>query len=852
MPSLSSLYAPRYEQGNCGMGFVADRFGRPSHDLLRLGIETLHNLEHRGALNADAATGDGAGVLTSLPRPFFAHEVEHLTGKTVDPARLAVGSFFLRERAVTEAHPILEAAVAEQGLHFLTWRSVPVHLEPIGDWARATMPTIHQAIVSRPADLTPIQFEQRLYLARKQFERQARAAGLAVYVPSFSSNTIVYKGLLLAPQLRAFYADLANPAYEASVVVFHQRYSTNTTPTWERAQPFRVLAHNGEINTLQGNIAWMRSREPALAANFATASQLRPVIDLSGSDSAMLDNVAELLARGGRELSHAIAMLVPSAWEKLPLPAPVRDFYAYHASLTEPWDGPAALVFTDGQKVGVSLDRNGLRPSRYLVTDDGLVAAASEAGAMRIDEARIVHKGKLGPGQMLTLDTANGEVNEDEVVKGALAARQPYGRWVRQHVRRLAADETPAPLPQTLPLVSLQSAFGYTAEELVIVLRPMVEDGAEAIGSMGDDTTTAVLSEKPRPLFGYFRQRFAEVTNPPIDPLREELVMSLTTRVGARGNFLAETPEQTSLLELPTPFLRDDQLAALKADPILKAVTLSTLFPVAQGEAGLSPALDQLCQAAAQAVQHGAQALILSDRGVDAEHVFIPALLAVGAVHQHLLRCGLRVGADLIVETGEARETHHFATLIGYGAAAVNPYLALATAVEIGRSLDPNLAIRNYFHALEHGLLKIMSKMGISTLDAYCGAQIFEVIGLHSSVIDHYFEGTIGHLEGIGLEGIARIVLRWHAAAYDVKPVLDSPGFYKFKREGEVHAFSPEIVKALHAAVKTPGALNGGFAQGYIAYQKYRDMQLCAAPVDIHDLLGFVNGSGLKDRKSVV
>ncbi len=854
MSPLSSPYTPRFERGNCGIGFVADQHGRASHTILRLGLQALHNLRHRGALAADARTGDGAGVLTPLPRQLLAREVECLTQRAIDPEQLAVGVFFFEPAEVETSRSLVEASLARHGLTLLAWRDVPVNPAALGDRARITMPRILHALIA-PNGLRTSHYEQQLYLARKDFEHSARDLG--AYVPSLSSRTIVYKGLCLAQQLPEFYNDLRDPDYAVALTVFHQRYSTNTLPTWARAQPFRVLCHNGEINTLQGNLAWMRAREPLLVFSDPKGFQnpsglLRPVIDTNGSDSAMLDNVAELLLRGGRDIQHALTMLVPPAWEKIPdLPEAVRDFYAYHACLTEPWDGPAALVFTDGATVGATLDRNGLRPCRYLITEDGLVAAASEAGAVPVESERILMQGRLGPGQMLIVDTAQGRVLENGALKAELAARQPYGEWVRGNIRKLSnypLPVTPSPVPMGMggftTTLQQQAAFGYTSEELAVVIKPMVEDGVEALGAMGDDTPLAALSEKPRPLYSYFRQRFAEVTNPPIDPLRESWVMSLTVRLGARGNFLVETPEQAHLLELASPVLTQAQLAALKADSELQAVTLSTLFRAAEGTRGLAPALQRLCAEAEAAVRAGAQVLILSDQGVSARYSFIPALLAVSAVHHHLLRADARTATDIVVESGEPREVHHFATLIGYGAAAVNPYLALTTAAELARrSHPPAEAETRYLHAVEHGLLKIMSKMGISTVDAYCGAQIFETIGLHSSVIDQDFTGTPAHLEGIGLSGLADIVLRWHESAFtpDGQPTLDSPGLYKFKRSGELHAFSPAIVHALHAAVKTPGALNGHWAEGFAAYKKYSDLQHTRADLDVRDLLEITN-----------
>ncbi len=873
MTSASLPYQPQYERGNCGVGFVADRHGRASREMLNLGIDALINLEHRGALNADAKTGDGAGILVPLPTRFFAREAERIAGHALDPDALAVGVFFFNPHHVIGGMKLAEAALHHYGLQVAVWREVPVDPDVLGDQARLTMPRIVHAIISQQSALSNQQFELQLYLARKEFEREAKQANLEVYVPSLSSRTIVYKGLLLAPQIRGFYRDLNDDDFEVPLVVFHQRYSTNTFPTWARAQPFRVLCHNGEINTLQGNLAWMKTREPMLDfRSLGDFGSLRPIIDTSGSDSAMLDNAVELLLRGGRDVRHAVAMLAPQAWEKMPdLPQHVRDFYAYHACLTEPWDGPAALVFTDGQTVGASLDRNGLRPCRYFVTEDGLIGAASEAGAIPTGDRRIVVRGKLGPGQMILVETHHSVFLEDGQIKSELASRQPYGAWVKQNVRHLNAQ--PAAIGER-PATTEQVAFNYTSEELTMILRPMVETTAEAIGSMGDDTPLAMFSNKPRSLFGYFRQRFAEVTNPPIDPLREELVMSVKMRLGARGNFLIETAEQARLLELDRPFLTDGELAALKADPELNTVTLSTLVPLvvgaelasAQGEGmgkgrsqttrhlrprpyiDLERAIECLCDRAEREVREGAQVLVLSDRGVDADHTFIPPILALGAVHNHLLRQDLRVKCDIVIESGEPRETHHFAVLIGYGAAAVNPYLALATVAHLGRDIQPDEAIKNYFHAIEHGLLKIMSKMGISTVDAYCGSQIFEIIGLRGEIVDRFFDGTTAHLDGIGLHEIAASVLVWHQLAYYPSPSgkgargegevgLDSPGFYKFKREGELHAYSPAAVKALQEAVKHAGQAD--WRDGYAVYKQYSDMQHTRHPIDVRDFLAF-------------
>ena len=839
MKSESSPFTPRFERGNCGMGFVADIHGRASHEIVMAGLEGLENLEHRGALSADSSTGDGAGILTPIPTTFFSKTAQALSGRT--PDRLGVGMFFFRPGTEPECRRQLEEAAHYNGLTVLAWRPVPVAPEALGERARKMMPVIEQALLTPTGSLSAEAFEHALYLARKRFERAATPSG--AYVPSMSSRTIVYKGLLNAPQIAAFYQDLRDEDFAVSQIVFHQRYSTNTLPTWERAQPFRVLAHNGEINTLQGNINWMKSREPMLNTSWASASDLRPVVDERGSDSAMLDNVIELLNFGGRDVHHAITLLVPPAWEAIPdLPEAVRDLYEYHTCLTEPWDGPAGLVFSDGVRVGAALDRNGLRPCRYTVTEDGLVVAGSETGILPIEETRVRVKGKLGPGQMVLVDTHMGAFYKDSRIKAELAMRKPYGLWVREHIRRLPTnlprtDIRPAPAE---PLITRQAAFGYTGEELVMVLRPMVDDGVEPIGSMGDDTPAAILSDKPRPLFSYFRQRFAEVTNPPIDSLREKVVMSLKTQLGARRNLLAETPGQADLLELSSPILGLAELTAIRQDPALHAATISTLFSAAEGLAGFRAALDRIRSEAETAVRNGAEVVVLSDVGVNAEHAFVPSLLALGATHNHLLRLDLRTRVDFIIETGEAREVHHFACLIGYGAAAIHPYLAIETAVELGRTLSRETAITNYLHAAEYGLLKIMSKMGISTVDAYSGAQIFEAVGIDGDVIDAYFTGTAAHISGLSVEGIGKIALAWHAAGFGgEKATLDSRGYYKFKREGELHAWNPDVVRALHLAVRTEDALDGNWANGYASYKRYAELVHQRPPVDPRDLLDF-------------
>ena len=886
------LYDPRFEHDACGIGFVARIDGRAGHEILAMALEALGNLEHRGAVADDARTGDGAGVLTQLPRELLLRELSRQGVAAPAADALALGMFFLpqdqaaRERSCT----IVAQALAERNIALLAWRDVPVRPEALGARALEAMPHIRQAILARPATLDETTFERTLYVARKAIEAVFATEGLTAYVPSLSSRSVVYKGLLVGANLADFYPDLRDPAFVTALAVYHQRYSTNTFPTWERAQPFRMLSHNGEINTIQGNGNWMRARHANLAApeGFLPAGSppfsLTPVLDEQGSDSAMLDNALELLVMGGRDIRHALAMLVPEAWEKIADMSPaLRAFYQYHACLMEPWDGPAALTFSDGRVVGTALDRNGLRPARYIVTDDGLVISGSEVGAVAVDERRIVHKGKLGPGQMIAVDTAARRFYTDEDVKEYLALLQPYEFWLKQHLKQLSAESVaahhlPAPIHN---LQAEQMAFGYTSEELNVILKPMATTGQEPTGSMGDDTPAAVLSELElgRPLFQFFKQRFAEVTNPPIDSLREELVMSLSVAVGRRQNILEETPEHAHLLQLTSPVLTDRQLAALRAisDPRLKVATVSSLFPVGQP---LQEAVKRLCDDAEAAVRAGASILVVSDRGVDAKHAPIPALLAVAAVHHHMIRTGLRTLCSLLVETGELREVHHLACLIGYGAEAVNPYLALASvrAIAVERDAvkqrvsaknasangtngaadhiekdlsDPRSrtladeAEHNLIHALEKGLLKVMSKMGIATLDSYCGAQIFEAVGLDQELIQAHFTGTPSGVGGIGFAKLEADVLARHAKAFGTAaPTLIHPGFYKFKKDGEYHAFSPAVVHALHKAVQGPHALNGDSqgptlsAEGYAAYRAYAELVENRPATEPRDLLG--------------
>ncbi len=854
LPPAQGLYDPRFEHDACGIGFVVHIEGRRSHLVLEMALEALCNHAHRGAVADDRKTGDGAGILTQLPYEFFKRELTRV-GVTPPPSGdLAVGQLFLfRQDADDREHArrIIRTVCAEFGLEVLTFRSVPVVDSALGRRAEASRPWMEQVMVRRTPAACEAgdDFERVLYLARKTIINRARAAGVQrLYVASLSSRTIVYKGLVLANELTNFYPDLSDTDFTTAIAVFHQRYSTNTFPTWETAQPFRLIGHNGEINTLQGNENWMAAREADLHHPVwgDHTHLLKPVIAARSSDSGKLDNQLELLVRSGRDIRHALMMMIPEAWERLPegeAGPERRAFYQYHSALIEPWDGPAAVTYTDGRIVGTILDRNGLRPARYVVLDNGLVISASEAGAVEYDEGRVIRKGRLGPGQIFCIDTTRGAIMDDAEITSYFATRRPYDRWVQENLVNLndeiarTARLAGAPANNGITansaangatgnghapsLTQRQVSFGYTSEEMVVILRPMVADGQEPVGAMGDDTPPAVLSDLPRPLFQYFKQRFAEVTNPPIDPLREEMVMSLRVLLGQRANLLSETPEATRLIELKSPLLKPEHLAALRArtEPEFALATLDALWqtptpddPEAAGDA-LAAGVDRLCRAAEEAVRHGAHILIISDERADALSLPIPSLLAVGAVHHHLIRQGLRMAAGLICVSGEPREVHHFAALVGYGANAVYPYLAYESIAEMvaeGRHTEGMTlaqAIGSFVKAVDKGLLKIMSKMGIATVDSYCGAQIFEALGIGGDLLEIAFRGTPSLVGGIGFVEVAGHVLAWQRKAYgNPKTVkLETWGLYKSRRGGELHEWSPQVVHALQAVAKANG-----------------------------------------------
>jgi glutamate synthase (ferredoxin) len=837
---FSTLAWPR-ERDACGVGFVADTLGRKTHRTLEQALGALCNLSHRGAVSSDGLTGDGAGVLTQIPHKLFRRELARQGIVLERDKDLAVGVVFLANDApVNEMSGVIEETIAASGLPLLAWREVPIDIEALGEVARGRCPIIRQVLLGRPAGLDDDAFERRLYLTRKRIEARLLEANLGrFYLPSFSHRTVSYKGLMVAPQLSHFYSDLADKDFETAVAVFHQRYSTNTFPTWSLAQPFRFLAHNGEINTLQGNVNFMRAREPVLRSALwgEDVKDLLPVILPGGSDSAALDNAFELLVLSGRDPLHAMMMLVPEAYEEAKDMDPeLRAFYDYHATLMEPWDGPAALAFTDGRYAVAALDRNGLRPQRTYVGADGTVVVSSEAGVVPLPEGEIVEKGRLGPGMMIAVDTLEGRLLHDDEIKSRYARRRPYHVWLRHYMRTPAGvheAEEAKRLWDPAALTQGQIMFGYGSEDHDKIFAPMIFDGEMPVGSMGDDTPLALFSEQPQGLYRYFKQRFAQVTNPPIDPLRERLVMSLETVLGPRGPLLEEHEMTAKVMKFASPLLDESEMAWLRAqEDAFRAKTLSAVFPLADGPEGLERAVERLRAEAEAALDEGYDVLILSDRAAGAELVPVPMLLATAAVHHHLIHIGKRTRTGLVLETGEPREDHHYACLIGYGAALVHPYLALATTRDLAAKAgyDAEKAIKNYRKAVEKGLLKIMSKMGISAISSYRGAQIFEAIGLDGELVERYFTGTPTRIGGATLEAIAADALRFHAEAHGEDPNLRDRGIYRFRKAGEYHAFNPLVFKALHKAVRT---------ESFEAYESYANLVDERSPCTLRDLLAY-------------
>ena len=856
------LYDPRFEHDACGVGFVASINGSKSHDIIRKGLQVLENLTHRGACGCDPLTGDGAGVLLQLPDAFLRKECRQVRITLPDPGEYGVGMVFLprdvNERNICER--IVERVIHEEGQRLLGWRTVPTDPSKCGDLARKFLPEIRQVFIGRGRGIgDPDALDRKLYVIRKRAEYGVRTAGLrdseSFYIPSLSCRTIVYKGLLLPDQIPQFYADLTDPAMVSALALVHQRFSTNTMPSWDRAHPYRFLAHNGEINTLRGNENWMRAREKLFSSPLFgdDIQKLLPIIEEAGSDSAKFDNALELLVRSGRSLPHAVMMMIPEAWQKHEsISDTKRAFYEYHSCLMEPWDGPASIAFTDGRLVGAVLDRNGLRPSRYVVTKDGFVVMASEVGVLDIAPENVLHKDRLQPGRMFLVDTENGRIVGDEEIKESMAARQPYRAWLTENLVRLSRLPAPATLPPAYEpetLLTRQQVHGYTSEDLRMLLAPMALNGQEAVGSMGTDTPLAVLSDRPHLLFNYFKQLFAQVTNPPIDPIREELVMSLMATLGSEQNLFEETPAHCHQLQVEQPIIGNGDLQKIKdiAAGNLRTAVLPALFKIDEGGEGLRAAIDELCRQASVAIAQGFSIIVLSDRGHDDTRAPIPSLLATAAVHHHLIREGTRTRCGLVVESGEPREVHDFSLLIGYGAGAVNPYLACETLIDMvndGRlkGVDANAAVEHYLKAANKGVLKVMTKMGISTVQSYRGAQIFEAIGLNHEVIDRYFTWTASRIEGVGLDVIARECQERHHLAYEVSPALDGDldpgGQYQWRRRGEYHMYNPETVAKLQHAVRSG---NYKVFKQYSALVNEDSAKLCT----IRGLLKFKPGTAI-------
>ncbi len=839
-PVPAGMFDPFREHDACGVGFIADIKGRKSHQIIEDGLAILCNLEHRGAVGADPRAGDGAGILVQIPHKFFAREAKRLGFALPEPGQYAVGVLFL-PRDEPWRREIINTYVEEaarDGMKILGWRDVPTDNSTLGFSVKPTEPVHMQVFIARnPKTKTDEDFERRLYVLRKTIsgglynKRERRASGY--YPVSLSCRTIVYKGMFLADQLETYYPDLHDKDFESALTLVHQRFSTNTFPTWSLAHPFRMIAHNGEINTLRGNNNWMAARQASVASELLgdDIQKLWPISYEGQSDTACFDNALEFLVQGGYSLAEAVMTMIPEAWAGNPLmDEERRAFYEYHAALMEPWDGPAAIAFTDGRQIGATLDRNGLRPARWLVTSDGRVIMASEAGVLPIPEEQIIRKWRLQPGKMLLVDLEEGRIIDDEELKAGLAKRHPYRKWLDRTqivLEDLQAARSKKNGRTNVPLLDRQQAFGYTQEDLQMLMEPMVRNSEEAVGSMGNDTPISALSDKSKLLFTYFKQNFAQVTNPPIDPIREELVMSLVSFIGPRPNlFDLKGLAKKKRLEVRQPILTNEDLEKIRSisevgDVQFQSKTLDTTFTADNG-AGFEAALGELCRQAEAAVNDGTNIIILSDRRVGPSRVALPSLLATAAVHHHLIRKGLRTSVGLVVESGEPREVHHFCCLAGYGAEAINPYLAFETLIsvkdEIADKIDEKEILKRYIKAIGKGLLKVMSKMGISTYQSYCGAQIFDAVGLKTEFVNKYFAGTATRIEGVGLAEIAEETLRRHREAFGESPVLreslDIGGEYAFRIRGEAHVWNPESVAALQHAVR------GNSYEKFRAYSK--------------------------------
>ncbi|MEE1657500.1 glutamate synthase large subunit [Microvirga sp. CF3062] len=829
LPVAQGLYDPRNEQDSCGVGFIADMKNRKSHEIVEQGLAILHNLDHRGAVGADPKMGDGCGILVQIPHKFFAAECAKVGIWLPEAGQYGAGHLFMPRdpEGFKLVEEIVTKAITDEGLQVLGWRDVPVDSSDLGESVKATEPLHRQIFVGKGKGMDDAEtFERRLFIARKVISnavydmKDERTKGY--YPVSLSSRTIVYKGMVLVTQLRDYYLDLQDPRFESAIALVHQRFATNTFPTWQLAHPYRMVAHNGEINTLRGNVNWMAARQASVDSELFgnDISKLWPISYEGQSDTACFDNALEFLVRGGYTLSHAMMMLIPEAWagNKL-MNDDRRAFYEYHAALMEPWDGPAAVCFTDGKQIGATLDRNGLRPARYLVTDDGLVVLASEMGVLPIPEEKIVEKWRLQPGKMLLIDLEEGRIVSDDEIKQQLSNAHPYKEWLKR-TQIVLEDLKPVQARESRTDVSLldrQQAFGYTAEDLKLLMQPMAVTGQEAVGSMGSDTPISALSDKSKLLYTYFKQNFAQVTNPPIDPIREELVMSLVSFIGPRPNILdLEGTSRRKRLEVRQPILTNADLEKIRCighfEDRFDTKTLDITYDAELGASALDGAVDRLCDRAEAAVHGGYNIIILSDRMVGPDRIPIPALLATAAVHNYLIRKGLRTSVGLVVESGEPREIHHFACLAGYGAEAINPYLAFETiaamhaAGELPQEVDADEAVKRYIKSIGKGLLKVMSKMGISTYQSYCGAQIFDAIGLRSDFVARDFFGTATTIEGIGMNEVAEENVRRHRDAFGDAPIyrnaLDVGGEYAYRTRGEVHAWNPDTVATLQHAVR--------------------------------------------------
>jgi glutamate synthase (NADPH/NADH) large chain len=836
-PKKQGLYDPQFEHDACGIGFVVNINGVKSHDIVCQGLKVLLNLDHRGARGAESNTGDGAGILLQVPHKFLRKVCRHKGIELPEPGEYAVGMIFLPQGPSlrAECEKAFNRIINQEGQTLLGWRTVPTVSDSLGSSARSCMPYIRQVFIAKNPEIEDeLSFERKLYVIRKRAEKAIRysgmAGGSAFFVASLSGRTVVYKGMLTPEQLEVFYPDLSDAELDTALALVHSRFSTNTFPSWERAHPNRYLIHNGEINTLRGNVNWMYARESMFQSEAfgADIQKLFPVIQSDGSDSAMFDECLEFLALNGRSLPHAMMMMIPEPWSKHKhMDDAKKAFYQFHSCLMEPWDGPAAMAFSDGAIVGAVLDRNGLRPARYYVTKDGMVVLASEVGVVEVEPERVLEKGRLQPGRMLLIDTGKGRIITDAELKRTLAAERPYREWLDRYLLTLddLTEVEPVSKPDPQTVFRRQRAFGYTNEELRMLLKPMVQDAVEPIGAMGTDTPLAVLSEEPQLLYNYFKQLFAQVTNPPIDALREEIVTGTELYLGSEGNILSPEPKSCLQLRLDVPILTNPELAKIAAldRPGFKSAVLPILFDAGSDGAGLQKALDNLFQEALERVREGVNIIILSDRGIGKERAAIPALLAVAGLHHFLIREKVRTQVSLVVESGEPREVHHFALLLGYGASAVNPYLAFETIHNmVGRNLisglDSHHAEKNYCKAVVKGIVKVLSKMGISTIQSYQGAQIFEALGIDDSVINQYFTWTPSRIGGIGLDVIARETLLRHEQAFETPEddqCLDVGGIYQWRADGEYHLYNPETIHKLQQACRT---------DDYRLYKEYTEL----------------------------